>query len=499
MRIDAQHSRRSFIRAASVGAMALGFDATSRAWAVEAPTGSGPGTGPAPDFRHVPPLDGRLLIAPADLAPYEDDFGHLVHRTPQAALLPGSVRDIATMIAFCGPLGIPVAPRGQGHQGLGQAQAEGGLIIDLGPLNTVSIDPAGRTATVGAGAVWSAVLTASLAHGLTPPVFTDYIELSVGGTLSAGGVGGASHHHGAQVDNVVELEVVTGTGRVRTCSAAHNTDLFHAALSGLGQVGVITRAVIRLVPAPASVRSYSLIYPTVAALTAAQRKAVRDGRFHWLEGTILPASGGGWLYILEGSAFYDTTPPDDNALIGDLGYVGPAQIQDSAYLDFVDDLAPTVAALKASGEWYDPHPWFDGFLPDAATDALVTATIAATTPADLGASGLVLVYPVPRARFTTPLLSVPDSDLVFLFAVLRTAAPDGGALPAAAQLQENRDLYLRTQAVGGTQYPVGAIPMTPRDWRIQYGSRWAEFKAAKQRFDPHGILAPGQGIFTSSQ
>jgi len=495
MRIDAQHSRRSFIRAASVGAMALGFDATSRAWAAEAPKG----TGSASDFRHVPPLDGRLLIAPADLAPYEDDFGHMVHRTPQAALLPGSVRDIATMIAFCGPLGIPVAPRGQGHQGLGQAQAEGGLIIDLGPLDTVSVDPAAGTATVGAGAVWSAVLTASLAHGLTPPVFTDYIELSIGGTLSAGGVGGASHHHGAQVDTVVELEVVTGTGRVQTCSATHNTELFHAALSGLGQVGVITRAVIRLVAAPASVRSYSLAYPTVAALTAAQRKAVRDGRFDWLEGTILPDGSGGWMYILEGSAFYDTTPPDDNALIGDLAYIGPPQIQDSAYFDFVDDLAPTVAALKASGEWYDPHPWFDGFLPDAATDALVSATIAATTPADLGASGLVLLYPIPTAKFTTPLFSVPDSELTFLFAVLRTASPDSGALPAATGLKENRDLYLRTQAVGGTQYPVGAIPMTPRDWRIQYGSRWAEFKAAKQRFDPHGILAPGQGIFTSSQ
>ena len=161
-------------------------------------------------------------------------------------------------------------------------------MIDLGPLNTISVDPVRRTATVGAGAVWSAVLTASLAHGLTPPVFTDYIELSVGGTLSAGGVGGASHHHGAQVDTVVELEVVTGTGQIQTCSATRDTDLFHAALSGLGQVGVITRAVLRLVAAPTSVRSYSLSYPTVSALTAAQRKAVGDGRFDWLEGTILP-------------------------------------------------------------------------------------------------------------------------------------------------------------------------------------------------------------------
>ena len=491
MRDEAQHSRRSFIRAASAGAAALavGFDTASRAWAAEAPRDTGS------DFRHAPHLDGRLLIDPADLKPYEDDYGHLVHRTPQAALLPGSVADVAAMIAFCGPLGIPVAPRGQGHQAYGQAQVEGGLVIDLGPLDAIAVDPRTNTATVGAGALWSAVLTASLAHGLTPPVFTDYIELSIGGTLSAGGLGGASHHHGAQVDNVLELQVVTGTGQIQTCSRTRNADLFHAALSGLGQVGVITRAVLKLVAAPTSVRSYSLSYPTVAALTAAQRVAVGDGRFDWLEGTILPDGSGGWLYILEGSAFYDATPPDDNALIGDLGYVGPAQIQDSAYPAFVDDLAPTVAALKASGEWYDPHPWFNGFLPDGATDALAAATIAATTPADLGASGLVLLYPVPTAKLTTPLLAVPDSDLAFLFAVLRTAAPDGGALPAAQLLQANRDLYLRVQAAGGTQYAVGAIPMTAADWRKQYGAQWGMFSAAKQRFDPFGIMAPGQGIF----
>jgi FAD/FMN-containing dehydrogenase len=161
----------------------------------------------------------------------------------------------------------------------------------------------------------------------------------------------------------------------------------------------------------------------------------------------------------------------------------------------VDDLAPTVAALKASGEWYDPHPWFDGFLPDAATDTLVAATIAATTPADLGASGLVLLYPIPTAKLTTPLLSVPTGELTFLFAVLRTAAPDTGALPAPELLQANRDLYVQVRATGGTQYPVGAIPMTPADWRVQYGARWQAFREAKQCFDPHGILTPGQGIF----
>ncbi|WP_369015834.1 FAD-binding protein [Actinocrinis puniceicyclus] len=472
------------------GALVIGFDGAARAWAAQVPTGS---KGAA--FDQVPPLDGTLLLDPGRLAPFEDDFGHIVHEAPGAVLEPGSVRDIATMIEFCGARRIPVAPRGQGHQTFGQAQVSGGLVIDMSPLDSVTVDPVARTATVGAGAVWSAVLTAALAHGLTPPVFTDYIEVSIGGTLSAGGIGGASQQHGAQVDNVVELEVVTGTGQTVLCSASQQADLFHAALSGLGQVGVITRATLPLVAAPASARRYTLTYPSAAALTAAQRKAVGDGRFGWLEGAVTAVSGGGWQYELEGTAYYDGTAPDDQALIGDLGYEGTAQIEDFAYSDFVNDLAPGVAYLKSTGEWYDPHPWLDLFLPDGAADAYVASVMDKLTVADIGASGLVLLYPIPTARLHTPLLRTPDSELTFLFAVLRTAAPDAGALPAATMLDANRALYLEAQAIGATQYPVGSIPMTSADWRIQYGDQWQFFCLAKHRYDPAGILTPGQGIF----
>lgn len=483
--------------------MATAFDGASRAWASA-------GTG----LDHLPHLDGRLLFDPADLTAFEDDFGHLVHRAPLAVLEPGSVADVAAMIEFCGPRRIPVAARGQGHQTDGQAQVSDGLVIDTGPLNAIAVDPVAMTATVGAGVLWSALLAASLAHGLTPPVFTDYIELSIGGTLSAGGLGGAAHHHGAQVDNVTELEVVTGTGEIVVCSPERNADLFHTALAGLGQVGVITRATVRLVPAPASARQYQLTYPSLAAMTAAQRKAVRDGRFGWLEGAInaVPAatgsgtgsgiesgtgSGISWQYVLEGTAYYDGTPPDDQALIGDLDYQGVAQIADFSYAGFVDDLAAAIAFLKSTGEWYDPHPWLDLFLPDGATDAYVASVVDRLTLADIGASGVVLLYPVPKAKLNAPLLRVPDSDLAFLFAVLRTASPDTGALPAAAMLEANRELYLAAQALGGTQYPVGSIPMTGRDWRLQYGDQWPRFNEAKHRYDPHGILAPGQGIFES--
>jgi FAD/FMN-containing dehydrogenase len=222
---------------------------------------------------------------------------------------------------------------------------------------------------------------------------------------------------------------------------------------------------------------------------------VRDGRFDWLEGAVNAVTGGGWAYELEGAVYYDTTPPDDAALIGDLGYEGTPQIGDFTYAAFVDDLAPAVAFLESTGEWYDPHPWLNVFLPDAATDDLVTSVIADLTLADVGASGVVLLYPVPTARLREPLLRVPEGELTFLFTLLRTASPDTGALPAATMLTANRDLYLRVKRLGGTQYPVGSIPMTAADWRAQYGDAWPAFVAAKHRYDPHGILTPGQGVF----
>jgi FAD/FMN-containing dehydrogenase len=59
---------------------------------------------------------------------------------------------------------------------------------------------------------------------LTPPVMPDAMMLTVGGTLSVGGIGETSYRYGAQVDNVVELDVVTGAGELVTCSPERNSD-----------------------------------------------------------------------------------------------------------------------------------------------------------------------------------------------------------------------------------------------------------------------------------
>lgn len=485
-------SRRGFLFALAGAVAVTGFDPASRAWATEASED--------PSFAKLPPLDGRVLLPPGGLAPYEDDFGHIVHRAPAAVLLPGSPRDVATMIRFAGPLGIPVAPRGQGHQTYGQAQVAGGVVIDLSTLDAITVDAAAGTVTAQAGALWYDVLTAAVDKGLTPPVFPDYLGLSVGGTLSVGGIGGASSHFGAQVDTVTGLQVVTGAGELVWCSDsdAEGRDLFEAALAGLGQFGVIVAATVALVPAPGMARQYTLAYPTERALTADQRKTVRDGRFDWLEGQLSPAAvPDGWEFALEGAVYYEQgQPPVDASVLDGLGFTGTPQTEDFSYVDFVNQLAPSVAYLQSTGEWYDPHPWVNVFLPDAAVDGYMRSALADLGASDIGASGVVLLYPVPTRLLTRPFLRVPESDLAFLFALLRTASPDTDAISVAAGLEGNRALYDAAVAAGGTQYPIGSIPdLTARDWARQYGPRFARFGELKRRFDPYRIMTPGQGIF----
>ena len=465
--------RRRFLAAGAVaGAVAVvAFDPIGMRWTAQA----------APGDLRVPDLDGELVTDPTALAEAAEDYGQIAHRTPRAVLLPGSVRDVAALVGFAHRHRIAVAVRGQGHSTFGQAQTAG-VVIDSRPLSAIAVS--GRTALVEAGATWGALIDAALPHGLTPPVMTDYVGLSVGGTLSVGGIGGASHHHGLQVDTVSQLEVVTGTGELVRCRRGDR--LFAAVLAGLGQYGLITRAWLDLVPAPASARVYKVTYTRLTDLTTAQRTLVRDGRFSYVEGQLAPVDGG-WAYILEAVAYHDT-PPDDAALLAGLpaGQVEIADMPLRAWLNRVTDLVDQIRPLKL------PNPWINLFLPDHATDRFVASVLADLAPAEVG-GGPVLLYPFPRKRLTAPMLRVPNTDVVFLLSILRSVPPDPAFVNTL--LADNRAMYEKSLAIGATQYPIGSIPAERGDWARHYGPRYPQAVLDKATYDPGRILTPGQGVF----
>ena len=227
-------SRRTFLRGTFASAIVVvGFDTELRSW-VSAAELEHNATALAQGF---PSFDGVLLLDDASRAAAADDFGHLVHRQPLAVLRPGSVNDVVKLVRFARRNNIHVAARGQGHSTQGQAQVDAGVVVDMATLATVhEINP--TNALVDGGTRWLDLLNQTIPQGLTPPILVDFLELSVGGTLSLGGIGSQSFRFGPNVENVLELQVVTGEGELVTCSATQNTALFNAARSGLGQFGI---------------------------------------------------------------------------------------------------------------------------------------------------------------------------------------------------------------------------------------------------------------------
>ena len=478
-------TRRKVLLGAAAVAV-VGFDPGRRAWA------SAPGGG----VIAIPSLDGQLLTDAATLAAAGDDYGHIVHQSPLAVLVPGSVEDIVRLVKFARKHGIKVGPTrgiGESHSTQGQAQVEAGVVIDMSALAEIH-EIGAHHVVVDAGIRWIDLLAATVPLGKSPPTLTDFIDLSVGGTLSAGGIGGQAYKHGFQVDNVLELQVVTGRGHKVTCSAHHRADLFHAVRAGLGQFGVIVKAKLRLVTVPASVRVYTATYADLGTFLEEQAMLVDDGRFDYVEGSAA-AGVTGYSFVLEAAKYFDPAdPPDDEELTGDLSFeAGTLAASDVSYFDFANRLAPTVEFLKQIGAWFLPHPWVDLFVPESQAASFIQAALDSTATADMG-FGPILVYPFLRSKITAPFLRMPSSERVFILDMLRTAIPP---TPEKIDLlvAANRALYDQLLAVGGTRYPIDSVPMSHADWQAHFGPAWCAFAAAKEAFDPDHVLAPGQGIF----
>lgn len=480
-------SRRGLLKGLFAATAIVGFDLTNRSWVTRA-SGADDGS-----FSLLPPLDGTLVTDPASLAAIADDFGHIIHRTPIAILRPGSVEDVVKLVRFARQHGIRVVSRGKGHTAFGQSQAEAGVVVDVSTLNQTHSIAADR-AVVDAGVVWRDLLLATTAVGLTPPVLTDYTRLTIGGTLSVGGVSGRSYQYGAQVDNVLELQVVTGEGELLTCSETSNRELFEAALAGLGLCAIIVRATIRLIPAKERARTLRLFYPDASAMLADLRFLINEERFAHIRGMSVTTPEGGFAFFIEGTSFYTSAaelPADP--LEGLNAIPGAEQFEDRTYFEYTDLVVQLIDALDAAGLGGFPHPWLDLFVPDSEIDAFASQTIAALDSSLFLPGSLILFYPFRRSRLTRPMLRVPDEEIFFLFDILRTIPPDPAVVQAV--LAENRNLYERNRELGGRFYTISAVQMEAADWKKHFQNRWGLLVSQKRRHDPDNVLGGGARVF----
>ncbi|CAN5160377.1 FAD-binding oxidoreductase [soil metagenome] len=171
-------------------------------------------------------------------------FNTAVTHRPDAVLVAASVDDVVAGVTFARDNGIPVRAFNTGHGAVTPVQ--GGLIISVRDLDSLSLDASARTVTVGGGMTWAPIVAAAGEHGLAP-ITGSSATVGVLGYLTGGGLGPLANSHGFSSDYLQSATVVTGTGEVVVASADADSDLLWALRGGKGGLGIVVEATLRLV------------------------------------------------------------------------------------------------------------------------------------------------------------------------------------------------------------------------------------------------------------
>ncbi|PKS08167.1 hypothetical protein jhhlp_005443 [Lomentospora prolificans] len=161
-----------------------------------------------------------------------------------AVVKPSNSEEVSEALRYATSHAIPVVVKGGGHSTSGTSASDGGLVIDLGLMNTVEVEAERKIVRVGGGALWRDVDEKCWADKLAI-VGGTVNDTGVGGLTLGGGFGYLMPKYGLTLDTLIEAEVVLADGRVVTTSETENADLFWG-LWGAGQnFGVVTSFVFQ--------------------------------------------------------------------------------------------------------------------------------------------------------------------------------------------------------------------------------------------------------------
>jgi FAD/FMN-containing dehydrogenase len=172
--------------------------------------------------------------------------------------------DISHAVTFARERDLLVAVRGGGHSWPGKSVCDGGMMIDLANLNSVTVDPDKKRAFARGGALLGQLDSAALEHGLVTTAGV-VSHTGVGGYTLGGGFGRLNRKHGLTIDNLVSAEIITADGQVRTVSAEQDADLFWAIRGGGGNFGVVSQFEYQLYPFNRTVLSGMIVWPVEQA------------------------------------------------------------------------------------------------------------------------------------------------------------------------------------------------------------------------------------------
>ncbi|HET6913956.1 MAG TPA: FAD-binding oxidoreductase [Rhodanobacteraceae bacterium] len=434
-------------------------------------------------------------MLPPGNAAYEQHrsvWNGVIDRRPPAIARCADAEDVAAAITFAARERLPVTVRGGGHNVAGLAVRDDALMLDLGVMNRVEVDPHARIASVEGGALWQNVDAATQAHGLaTTGGFVS--TTGVGGYTLGGGVGWLMRRCGLAIDNLLEAAVVLADGRSVIANEHQHADLFWGLRGGAGGLGVVTRFSYRLHPV-GEVYAGVVFYPMHAARELLRAFAqftptAPDGFTAMLVFTtvpllpFLPADSHGTRAVALAYC-WSGDPSQGDAIASPIS-------RSAAPLGRHEGTVPYAAWQQA----FDPaapaghHYYWTTSQFDALDDALIDAMIPlAMEPADPMSEVHVHHLGGAVARVGNEATAFSHRDAAFFINAI-------GHTDAAERFPEVRDWARRLRS---TMAPHARADIQPNfageasdvTARAHSAASRAKLDALRDRYDPEGLLAP---------
>ena len=423
-----------------------------------------------------------------------------IDRRPAVIARCAGPTDVAAALAHARTNGLEVAVRGGGHGYWGAAVPERGLMIDLGLLDTVIVDPQARRARVGGGATLAQLDGATQEHGLAVPAGT-VSHTGVGGLTLGGGFGWLTPLHGLSVDNLEAAEVVLADGRCVRASATEHPDLFWALRGGGGNFGVVTEFEFRLHEVGPTVH-LGLMFVEQDRAAHAIRTA-RDG-FRALPRRISPAIA---CICAPPAPFV----PEQHHFAPGVAVImvgfGSAEEHAAALGPVREALDPLFEAVMPipyvalqqmldEGAFWGVHAYSKGLYLDALPDEVVDV-IAERLPGRTSPLSELLVFP-----FGGAYAEVADEDTAFggsrslkYVVAIEAMAPDAETLLRDRRWVRETWEALRPAAAGPGSYVNLMAEVDDRVLHATYGpGKYERLSRIKARYDPHNVFRANANI-----
>jgi FAD/FMN-containing dehydrogenase len=415
---------------------------------------------------------------------------------PRAIAYCANAADVQRTVRWGRKNRIRVVPRSGGHTYAGYSSGNGVVVADVTPLHRIST--AAGTATIGAGSRLIDVYSALWQSGVTIPGGS-CAGVGIAGLALGGGVGYSSRLLGTTADALRRVKIVTADGRLLTCDASHNADLFWACRGGGGgNFGIVTELTFATHPV-SNVSRYEIEWPWAQAeqaLAAWQAFAPHapDGLFSVLDLIATdPSAPGARAHVVSGGQFFGSEA-DLTSLIQPLASAGTPTRVRTFTLSYFDAVLHW-AGCRDAGACTDRRLTFkaksdyvNAPLSSEAIRRLVDG-VAARQGRGLGALYLDAyggaVNRVPRAA-----TAFVHRDA--LYSIQYTAQWSGSATESLAWLD---GVYARMRPfVSGFAYQNYIDPQL-HDWQhAYYGANLTRLKAVKRKVDPTNAFRFTQSI-----